>query len=108
MSHLYTSENQVKSCSEGPFEAINELFTPVQTEQLPDEASQERKDLQFILDVVRMQNKANEQMNNLMNRLQKQTIPLIKDDDKIVAENQDWFPNQIDKEILLANLNRGR
>ena len=29
MSHLYTSENKVKSCSEGPFEALNEHFTPV-------------------------------------------------------------------------------
>ena len=43
--------------------------------------------MKFILEVVKMQNQANEQMNILMNRLQESTIPPMKDDDKIVAEN---------------------
>ena len=35
----------------------------------PDKNCQETKEMEFILEVVKMQNLANEQMNSLMNRL---------------------------------------
>ena len=37
-----------------------------------------------------------------MHRLKQTSIPAIKDDEKIVAENQDWNSDPSDKEILLA------